>query len=175
MNTKIILRHVAGFTAGGLLFYGIIPFIFYIISRISVIQLLALPDQLWMDALWIVLALIGIFFALSSNIMLVTIGKGGPTEGLGIAISPKTKHIVTKGVYRYTRNPMVFGTILNYLAFAIYLESGGLIIFIFLLLPLFLLYLKKSEEKRMVRDFREEYLTYKKRVSFFFPWFRGKF
>lgn len=170
MNFRNILRHMAGFTIGGLLFYGIIPFFFYIFSRLSVIQFLSLPDQLWIDVLSGIIACVGVFFALSSNIMLVRIGKGGPTEGFGVAISPKTRHIVTKGVYRYTRNPMVFGTFSCYFAFSLYLKSGGLLIFIFLLLPFFMLYLKKSEEKRMYRDFGDEYIEYKKHVSFFFPW-----
>jgi protein-S-isoprenylcysteine O-methyltransferase Ste14 len=170
MNKSNILRHIAGFTVGFSLFYLFIPFCFFMVSKISFIQILALPDQIWINILCIGFAVIGMFFALASNLMLVMIGKGGPTEGLGVAISPKTQHIVTKGVYKYTRNPMVFGTFSCYFAFALYLKSGGLILFIFLLLPLFLGYLKKSEENRMFRDFGEEYMDYKKRVSFFFPW-----
>lgn len=170
MKKSIIFRHIAGFAIGSLLFYGLIPFIFYIFSHLSAFQSLSLPDQVWIDVICVIIALIGIFFALASNIMLLTIGKGGPTEGMGIAVSPKTQHIVKKGVYKYTRNPMVFGTFSCYFAFALYLKSGGLILLIFLLLPFFLLYLKKSEEKRMYRDFGEEYIEYKKNVSFFFPW-----
>lgn len=170
MKNQIFLRHIAGFTVGGLLFYGIIPFCFYMISRLLVIQSLILPDQWWIEVICVILALVGIFFAIASNITLVLIGKGGPTEGMGVAISPKTKHLVTIGVYRYTRNPMVFGTFMNYFAFALYLKSGGLVILLFLLLPFFLLYLKKSEEKRMLNDFGEEYKEYQKRVSFLIPW-----
>ena len=174
MDVKTILRHIAGFTVGGLLFYGIIPALLYMISTLSFMQALILPDIILIDICTVLIIFIGIFFAIASNLALVMIGKGGPTEGHGVAVSPKTQHIVTKGVYQYTRNPMVFGTFLCYFAFALYLKSGGLIIFLFLLLPFFLLYLKKSEEKRMLSDFGEGYLAYKERVSFFFPWFPSK-
>jgi protein-S-isoprenylcysteine O-methyltransferase Ste14 len=51
------------------------------------------------------------------------IGKGGPVEIGNIEISPKTENLAVSGPYKNTRNPMLFGTFLVYLAFALFINS----------------------------------------------------
>ena len=104
-----------------------------------------------------------------SNISLFMIGKGGPAEGLGIAISPRTKHLVIVGPYRYTRNPMVFGAYLCYLSLALFFNSLLCVILLAIMLPFAIVYIKLTEEKRLVKDFGEEFTKYKNEVSMFFP------
>jgi len=104
-----------------------------------------------------------------SNTSLFLTGKGGPTQGFGIEISPKTKVLVTKGPYRYTRNPMVFGAYSIYIALAFYLNSYTSLILVLLFLPVIVIYLKKSEEKRLLEDFSEAYLKYRDSVSLLIP------
>jgi len=104
-----------------------------------------------------------------SNTALLFIGKGGPTEGFGVEVSPRTKFLVTSGPYRYTRNPMVFGAYSIYLALAVFINSYQSIILVVIFLPVIIFYLKKSEEKRLLTDFGEDYLKYREKVSLLIP------
>jgi protein-S-isoprenylcysteine O-methyltransferase Ste14 len=111
----------------------------------------------------------GVVFVLWSNLFLVLRGRGGPAEGFGVAISPRTERLVVTGPYRNTRNPMVFGTLSVYCSIAVYLGTiGGLLILVLFsfLVPI---YLKKAEEPRLLSEFGEEYERYRKRVSMIVP------
>ena len=37
------------------------------------------------------------------------IGKGNPADGFNAAIGERTKKLMTEGIYKHTRNPMLFG------------------------------------------------------------------
>lgn len=109
-----------------------------------------------------------------SNIFLYEKGKGGPAEGLGVAISPKTKKLVTTGPYKYTRNPMVFGAFCLYASLVIFLNSINGLICLLLLVIIAVIYLRLSEEKRLYTDFGDEFLEYRKKVPMIFPFKQGK-
>ena len=168
-----ILRLILGYTVGITVFLFLLPLLFIKVSlfldRTFVLSpFLPLPLG-WLIALPIVL--FGLFWALWSNVFLLIEGRGGPVEGFGIAISPPTKKLVVKGPYRYTRNPMVFGTLTIYLGIGFYISSPTYILFV---LPCFWLatyvILTVFEEKRLVRDFDNEYIEYKRQVPMYFPW-----
>lgn len=76
----------------------------------------------------------------------------------------KTKHLVTDGFYRYSRNPMYLGLLMLLKSWAIYLGS----LTPFLILPLFILILTFSqiipEEKILEEKFGQTYLDYKSKV-----------
>jgi protein-S-isoprenylcysteine O-methyltransferase Ste14 len=120
-------------------------------------------------AVALVLFAVGVVFAIGSNLALLFIGKGGPVEGFGVAVSPRTKHLVTTGVYRYTRNPMVFGMSLLYIALSIYLGSlvslTAVVVFVTLLRAIVLI----AEERRLLKDFGDEYVQYKNRTPLLVP------
>jgi protein-S-isoprenylcysteine O-methyltransferase Ste14 len=97
------------------------------------------------------------------------VGKGGPAEGLGIAISPKTKRLVTVGPYRYSRNPMVFGAFMLYVSVAIVCNSIVCLACLLIFLPFGIGYLKFSEETRLLKDFGDEFREYRKKVPMLFP------
>jgi len=59
---------------------------------------------------------------------------------------------------------MVFGMNSIYLSFSIYLNSLPALIFVIIFLLLVIAYFKLTEEKRLLRDFGEEYLEYKRNV-----------
>lgn len=65
------------------------------------------------------LLLIGSYLAISSNVYLFRTGGGYPWGDT--RASDETKTLVTKGPYRYTRNPMVLG-------YALILSSMGILI-----------------------------------------------
>ncbi len=111
----------------------------------------------------------GLIFVIWSNISLLVKGKGGPTEGLGISVSPKTKNLVIKGPYRYTRNPMVFGMLSIYYSIVLFLNSLIGLVIVIVITIVAIIYLKTSEEKRLLKDFDDAYVQYKQKVSMIIP------
>ena len=172
MKKSELLRYLFGYFIGGTLFLVIMPLVLLSTSAFCAIYLNipSLPESPIIDWGAHLLMLIGIVFALWSNVFLLVKGKGGPAEGFGMEISPKTKKLVMEGPYRYTRNPMVFGALCLYYAITLFLRSFGALVFLMVLTALFLIYLKKSEEKRLIKDFGEQYERYRKQISFVIPW-----
>ena len=76
-----------------------------------------------------------------------------------------TKKLVTKGLYRYSRNPMYLGVLLVLLGEMIFMRSFMLGAYLFLVTVLFLLYVVYFEERRLQKSFGEDYITYKKKVK----------
>jgi len=166
-----LFRHILGFAVGISLFAIALPFGVYYLSQFTD-DLLGL-ERFGSPGLRLVLGLplllSGLFFALWSNLFLVTRGKGGPADGFGVAISPRTEQLVVTGPYRYTRNPMVFGALSAYLSIGVFLGSIGGLVALAVSIPLFVLYLKKTEEKRLTGDFGKEYEEYRRNVSMIIP------
>lgn len=165
------IRHLIGYALGFTVFFLLVPCGLYILARVYVDMPAMVPfgDD---DARIIVatgLFLPGITFALWSNITLLFVGKGGPAEGFGVEVSPKTRRLVTTGPYRYTRNPMVFGMMTSYLAWSLFLNSIACVVALCCFFGIIVLFLKLSEEKRLIRDFGEEYGRYRHRVSMIVP------
>lgn len=171
MNKAVIKKYVLGYVLGSSIFLILIPFIIYLTSSLSSVPLgnkgLIIESIRYLAAA--LLSVVGIVFALWANIDLLTVGQGGPADLFNKSISPRTKTLVTKGPYRYTRNPMVFGVNSLYVAFSIFLNSLSALLFCLMFLTTIILYLKLTEEKRLLRDFGEEYLDYKESVSMILP------
>lgn len=108
-------------------------------------------------------------YILWSNASLVFTGKGGPADGFNIPVSPRTKKLVTSGIYRYTRNPMIFGALSLYFSLGIFRNSIICITLIFILYFVLIFYLKQTEEKRLLKDFGEEFCEYKKSTPVIIP------
>jgi len=168
---KETVRYIIGYIIGFTIFIVLIPFGLYKLSLSDYL----LPGRVlfYSDLLRYIISflifLVGAYFAIWSNIFLFEIGKGGPVDALGVSISPQTKKLVTIGPYRYSRNPMVFGAFSLYLSIVLYLNSITGLICIILFLLIMVLYLKLSEEKRLLKDFGDEYIEYKKQVPMIFP------
>jgi protein-S-isoprenylcysteine O-methyltransferase Ste14 len=64
---------------------------------------------------------------------------------------------------------MVFGAFSMYFSMAIYLNSVSAFIGTVILMILAVLYLRLSEEKRLLKDFGSEYAEYRKKVPMIFP------
>ena len=171
MNKSEIYKHIAGYILGILIFLILIPFIIYLTSLISPASLAFNKPAIsfFSYSLATLLASTGGVFVIWSNIDLLIIGKGGPADLFNKSISPRSKKLVIEGPYRYTRNPMVFGMNALYIAFSIFLDSLSALLFCLVFLSVVTLYLKLTEEKRLLKDFGNEYLEYKKRVSMIIP------
>jgi protein-S-isoprenylcysteine O-methyltransferase Ste14 len=163
-----------GYAVGIGIFYGILPFCLISLSRgldpILGTATTALPGP--RAALALALCAVGLVFAVGSNAALLFQGHGGPTDGFGISVSPRTRILVTSGLYRCTRNPMVFGTNLVYLAIVVYLGSASGLVVLALFISILIPYLRWAEERRLLADFGDEYLRYRQRTPLLFPGFR---
>jgi protein-S-isoprenylcysteine O-methyltransferase Ste14 len=165
------MRYILGYLFGMTVFLFLVPFGLYELSKLDILfgNRVMIGSATVRTVVSLPIFLAGAFFAIWSNIYLFKIGKGGPAEGLGISISPRTKRLVTSGPYRYSRNPMVFGAFSLYVSIALFLDSMTGLICLFVFLPVGIVYLKVSEEKRLLKDFGDEFIEYKKSVSMLFP------
>ncbi|MCX6236514.1 MAG: isoprenylcysteine carboxylmethyltransferase family protein [Bacteroidia bacterium] len=168
------LRHLAGFALGIAIFILAIPFGLVELSKVD--QLIFKFTLIDLSKIRLIVSvllfILGISFMIWSNIFLLRIGKGGPADLFNVSISPQTKKLVVIGPYRYSRNPMVFGVFTLYLSIALFLNSIIDMIVILAFIFIVAQYLRFYEEKRLHKDFGDEYLEYKKSVSMIFP--RGR-
>jgi protein-S-isoprenylcysteine O-methyltransferase Ste14 len=166
-----ILRHIAGYTVGISVFAFLIPCGLIELSKIDhqILKVVLIDSELFRIIISLPVFLVGVVFMIWSNIFLFMIGKGGPADGFNISISPRTKKLVTTGPYRYSRNPMVFGAFSLYLSVGIFLNSIICLITVFVFVFVVINYLRLFEEKRLLKDFGDEYSDYKNKVPMIFP------
>ena len=169
-------KMILGYVAGGLLVLVTVPAIIYFITS-------ALDNVLKFDIIhnqavkWLIITLLlvtGFIYGIWSVVIQNTVGKGGPLEIGNIEISPKTKNLIVSGPYKNTRNPMLFGTFLIYLAFAVFLNSITSVVLVCSVFAFMLSVVVKMEEERLLNDFGDQYDEYRKKVSKFIPWFQRK-
>ena len=91
---------------------------------------------------------------------------GGMLAVAGLA--PRTQHLMTNGPYRYSRNPMLSGTLVYYLGIITILCSWQAVL-IFVVVVFIMMVQVHNEEQRLERDFGDEYRNYKHKVGKFFP------
>ena len=113
------------------------------------------------------IALVGLALSVWSIVYMKHVGKGNPFDAMGHEVAPRTKHLMTDGPYRLSRNPMLSGTYLYYLGVVLALWSGWALL-IFAVVAALMTLQVRSEEKRLEADFGEEYLAYKKTTGRFF-------
>lgn len=168
---KTTLRYLLGYLLGFILFIGVVPYLQY---RLSIKEFTSFNDSLFgSDLLRIAFSipvfLSGILFAIWSNLFLAEKGEGGPFDLFNTSISPRSKKLVVIGPYRYSRNPMVFGAVCLYTGVGIYLNSISSLLIAAGFLIFMVVYIKLFEEKRLLKDFGNDYLDYKKKVPMIFP------
>ena len=167
---------ILGYIAGGSIVLVIVPSIIYavtsLIDNVCRLEIIQNPIIKWI--IIIILLITGSIYGIWSLIIQNTIGEGGPVEIGNIEISPKTKNLVVTGPYKNTRNPMLFGALLMYLAFALLINSLTSLIIVCAIFAFMLIVVVKMEEKRLLKDFGDQYAEYRNRVSKFIPWFRIK-
>lgn len=167
---------ILGYIAGGSIVLVIVPSIIYLITSIfdSVFKLEIIRDPILKWVIIIILLVPGLIYGIWSLIIQNTVGGGGPVEIGNIEISPKTKNLVVSGPYKNTRNPMLFGALLMYLAYALFINSITSVIIVCVIFVFMLTVVVKMEEKRLLKDFGNQYEEYRKKVSMFIPWFHRK-
>ena len=169
-------RMILGYFVGGLLVFVLMPSIIYIVTSLfdNVYRIEIIQNSFLRLILIILLLIAGLVYGIWSIIVQNSIGKGGPVEIGNIEISPKTKNLVVTGPYKNTRNPMLFGAFLIYLAFALFINSITSIVLVIAIFVFMLTVVVKMEEKRLFKDFGNPYEEYRKKVSIFIPWFQRR-
>ena len=157
--------YIVAMLLAGVVFLILLPWIIIKVGP-ALDQRLGLPGFAIGAANYIIgglLVVVGLIFGLWSNYVQMTRGRGTP-----LPILP-TQELLTKGPYRYCRNPMTFGTILAYLGLGVAAGTVSGIILVLGFGALLVLYLKRMEERELAERFGEAYLQYKREVPFIIP------
>ena len=165
------IRYIAGYVIGIGVFVLLIPYCIWYLSSTGygIFSVSIIPFDYARIIVSLLLLISGALFVVWSNVFLLLKGKGGPTDIAGISISPQTKKLVKEGPYAYTRNPMVFGVHSIYISIAIYLNSLGCLIVLIIFFLTIVKYALRTEEKRLLNDFGDDYIKYKDTTSMIIP------
>lgn len=153
--------NILGYLLGLLIFVIGIPALMWWVSERPWTYV---PDSVIQYIVAAMLMLCGLALSIYSIVYMRVVGKGNPFDAYNHEVVPRTKHLMTEGPYSLCRNPMLVG---------IYLYDVGILVWLWSFLPLLifvgeviLLTMQvESEEKRLEKDFGQEYLDYKKRVG----------
>ena len=159
-------RDLIGYILGLIIFIIGIPFVMYLLTgsrNLAEIGLIRL-------SLFIILAILGIGLSIWSIVYMKNVGKGNPFDAFNHEIAPRTSLLMTDGPYGICRNPMLLGVFIYHLGVLIVLLSLGAVI-VFIIEVLIMTIQVKKEEQRLINDFGNEYVKYKKNVNRFLPKF----
>ena len=155
-------REILGYLLGGLLFVALMPTVMWLAS--------GMPQLGHIGALRAsitgVLMLGGLALSVWTIIYMKRRGKGNPMDAFGHEVAPRTQHLMTDGPYRINRNPMLTGTLLYLAGWAVWLwcwQAWAVWLAFFAIMFIQIL----SEERRLQRDFGDEYATYQKHTRRF--------
>lgn len=158
------LKELFGYTLGGLMFVLLIPTLMWWVSGMP--NLLEAP--IWRLMIAVVLALLGLSLSVWSIVYMRRKGDGNPMDAFGHEVAPRTKHLMTEGPYRLSRNPMLTGSFVYFAGVCVWLWTWQAVLVFGAFIVIMLLQVR-SEEKRLRRDFSEEYEAYCKKTGRFGP------
>ena len=153
--------HIFGYLLGLLIFVIGIPAMMWLVSGRPFPYV---PDSIIICVIAVLLAICGLALSIYSVVYMRVVGKGNPFDAYHHEVAPRTQHLMTEGPYRLCRNPMLVG---------IYIYDLGVLVWLWSLMPLLVFIVEvilltmqvRSEEKRLEKDFGQDYLDYKKRVG----------
>lgn len=158
------LREIAGYVLGGLMFVLLIPTVMWLVSGRP--GFWAAP--VWRRVVALLLALVGLSLSVWSIVYMRRKGDGNPMDAFGHEVAPRTKHLMTEGPYRLSRNPMLSGSFIYYAGVCIWLWTWQALLVFVAFIAIMMLQVF-SEEKRLRKDFGEEYEAYCRRTGRFWP------
>ena len=158
------LREIFGYLLGFLMFIVGIPAIMWLVSGRPEIAL----SCSWNNIVGAIIGLTGLILSIWTIIYMKVVGRGNPMDAFDHEIAPHTQHLMTGGVYRICRNPMLLGTFLYLAGIALVLLSWQSAV-VWVAFVIIMSFQVASEETRLERDFGQEYLDYKKRTGRFSP------
>lgn len=156
------LREILGYLLGGVVFVGLMPTVMWLAS--------GLPPIVHIGALRAsitgLLMLGGLVLSVWTIIYMKCRGKGNPMDAFGHEMAPRTQYLMTDGPYRLNRNPMLSGTLLYLAGVVVWLWTWQAAAVWVAFLAIMLVQVI-SEERRLHRDFGEEYDAYCRRTRRF--------
>lgn len=156
------MKQILGYFLGFAIFIVGIPAIMWLAAGMPTAADLPIL-RLYLGAL---VAVAGLAVSVWSIIYMKRVGKGNPFDAMGHEVAPRTKHLMTDGPYKRSRNPMLSGTFLYYIGVLIALWSIWSLL-VFAAVAALMMLQVRSEEQRLEADFGQEYLDYKARVRRF--------
>ena len=156
------MKQILGYVLGFSIFIVGIPALMWWVAGMPALADLPV-GRLYLAAL---IALMGLALSVWSIVYMKRVGKGNPFDAMGHEVAPRTKHLMTDGPYKMSRNPMLSGTYLYYIGVLIALWSWWALL-VFAVIATIMMLQVRSEEKRLEADFGQEYLDYKKRTGRF--------
>lgn len=156
------MKQVLGYVLGFVIFIVGIPTLMWWAAGMPAWADLPV-GRLYLAAL---VALAGLVLSVWSIVYMKRVGKGNPFDAMGHEVAPRTRHLMTDGPYKMSRNPMLTGTYLYYIGILIALLSWWALL-VFAIIAAVMMLQVRSEEKRLEADFGQEYLDYKRNVRRF--------
>ena len=156
------MKQILGYFLGFAIFIAGIPALMWYVS--GMLLLADIPvARLYLA---VIICLAGLSLSVWSIVYMKRVGKGNPFDAMGHEVAPRTKHLMTDGPYRWSRNPMLSGTYLYYIGVLIALCNWWALL-VFVAVAAGMVLQVRSEEKRLEADFGQEYLDYKQRTGRF--------
>ena len=161
-QTFLGMKQVLGYFLGFAIFIIGIPALMWLVSGRPAFADLP-TGRLYLSVL---LAIAGLSLSVWSIIYMKRVGKGNPFDAMGHEVAPRTRHLMTDGPYKLSRNPMLSGTYLYYAGILVASWNWWALL-VFAVVAGVMLLQVRSEEKRLEADFGDEYLDYKKHTGRF--------
>ena len=156
------IRDFFGYLLGGVLFVALIPTIMWLASGMPALW----PIDTGRCIVAPVVMFVGLVLSIWTIVYMRNRGKGNPMDAFGHEVAPRTQHLMIEGQhlmiegpYKINRNPMLTGTLVYLVGAAVWLwtwQSCVVFVAFFAIMMVQVL----SEEKRLRRDFGEEYEEY---------------
>ena len=156
------MKQVLGYFLGFAIFIVGIPALMWLVSGRPAFTDLP-TGRLFVSAL---IAIAGLSLSVWSIVYMKRVGKGNPFDAMGHEVAPRTKHLMTEGPYKLSRNPMLSGTYLYYVGIVVVFWNWWALLVFAVVASLMMLQVR-SEEKRLEADFGDEYLEYKEHTGRF--------
>ena len=156
------MKQVLGYFLGFAIFIVGIPALMWLVSGRPAFTDLP-TGRLFVSAL---IAIAGLSLSVWSIVYMKRVGKGNPFDAMGHEVAPRTKHLMTEGPYKLSRNPMLSGTYLYYVGIVVVFWTWWALLVFAVVASLMMLQVR-SEEKRLEADFGDEYLEYKEHTGRF--------
>ena len=155
------LKETFGYVLGFVLFVVLIPVIMWFCSGRP-----ATDVNTAQVIITFIFAIVGLALSIWAIVYMRRVGDGNPMDAFGHEVAPRTKHLMTDGPYRLSRNPMLTGIFIYLIGFCIWLWTWQSVL-VFLVFVAIMLVQVRTEESRLRRDFGEEYEEYCKKVGRF--------
>ena len=149
------LRDIVGYVLGGVLFVALIPVIMWWVSGMPTIE----HVRVWQMIVAGFLMLGGLSLSIWTIVYMKRRGKGNPMDAFGHEVAPRTQHLMIDGPYRINRNPMLTGTLTYLIAFVVLLWTWQALVAWCVFFGIMFVQVL-TEEKRLRRDFGDEYEAY---------------